>query len=68
MGISIRKAVLDNLSHSDSSTIRATIEDAIHLGEDKVLPGLGVMFESLWNKASEQDKQVILNYLVSCVN
>ncbi len=63
--ISIRNAVQNNLKGLDASSIRSTIEDAINLNEDKVLPGLGVMFESLWKKATEQDKQVIINYLIT---
>ncbi len=65
MNLNIRQAVQKNLCGLDGSSIRSTIEDAIQTQEDKVLPGLGVMFEALWKRATEQDRQVILNYLSS---
>ena len=51
MDINIRRAVKDNLNHASTEDVRKTIMDAIQIGEEKVLPGLGVLFELLWQKA-----------------
>ncbi|HPX21056.1 MAG TPA: small acid-soluble spore protein SspI, partial [Bacilli bacterium] len=45
MDINIRRAVIANLKGSSAEDIKKTIVDAISLGEEKVLPGLGVLFE-----------------------
>ncbi len=61
MNIDIRQAVLSNLNNSTYDTIEATILDAVSTREDKTLPGLGVLFEVLWNSASSQEKTTIIN-------
>ena len=43
--------------------LKDTIVDAIQNGEEKMLPGLGVLFEVIWKNASEQDKQDMLQAL-----
>ncbi|MEO3111119.1 small acid-soluble spore protein SspI, partial [Turicibacter sanguinis] len=47
MNFDLRKAVIANLDDSNYDEIRETIMDAIESGEEKTLPGLGVMFEIL---------------------
>ncbi len=54
--VNLRQAVIDNVSDSSVSDLRDTILDAIQSGEDKTLPGLGVLFEILW-KQSDLAKQ-----------
>lgn len=54
--VNLRQAVIDNVSDSSVSDLRDTILDAIQSGEDKTLPGLGVLFEVLW-KQSDLSKQ-----------
>jgi small acid-soluble spore protein I (minor) len=60
MDLNLRNAIIENLNGNDESQIRATIVDAIESGEEKMLPGLGVLFELMWKKASpDQQEQVI---------
>lgn len=63
MDINIRRAVIANLKGSSTEDIKKTIVDAISLGEEKVLPGLGVLFELVWQKGSSEDQSAILNLL-----
>ncbi|HHU23602.1 MAG: small acid-soluble spore protein SspI [Bacilli bacterium] len=63
MDINIRRAVIANLKGSSADNIKKTIVDAISLGEEKVLPGLGVLFELVWQKGSSEDQSAILNLL-----
>lgn len=37
--------------------------DAIQDGEEKMLPGLGVLFELIWNASDEQEKQEMIDAL-----
>lgn len=64
MNINLRSAVLSNLSNANYDAIRATIEDAININEEKALPGLGVMFEILWRKANPDLKNMIVSNIV----
>lgn len=63
MDINIRRAVIANLKGSSAEDIKKTIVDAISLGEERVLPGLGVLFELVWQKGSSEDQSAILNLL-----
>lgn len=60
MDINIRKSVKNNLATSSHQDIYETIEDAIKVGEEKVLPGLGVLFEVLWQKADSTLRNTIV--------
>ena len=68
MDINIRSAVLSNLSNSSHDSLLSTIEDATSMEEEKVLPGLGVMFEVLWKRATPDLRNTIINNLVSAVS
>ncbi|MBD2823257.1 small acid-soluble spore protein SspI, partial [Xenorhabdus sp. 42] len=37
--------------------------DAIQSGEEKMLPGLGVLFEVIWKNADENEKHEMLETL-----
>ncbi|MFB4159791.1 small acid-soluble spore protein SspI [Geomicrobium sp. JSM 1781026] len=67
MGLNLRHAILDNVSGSDASQIEATITDAISSGEEKMLPGLGVLFEVYWNEADDTQKQQVIDQISSGV-
>lgn len=56
MNLNLRKAIRDNLQGSDEEHIRHTIVDAIQSGEEKMLPGLGVLFELVWMESNEEDR------------
>ncbi|WP_025025427.1 small acid-soluble spore protein SspI [Caldalkalibacillus mannanilyticus] len=62
MNLNLRNAIISNINGNDESQIRDTIVDAISSGEEKMLPGLGVLFELMWKKSSpEQQEQIIHN-------
>ncbi|MBM7701262.1 small acid-soluble spore protein SspI [Metabacillus iocasae] len=63
MNLNLRKAILSNVSGNSQEEIQETINDAIQQGEEKMLPGLGVLFEVLWQNSDQQDKQEILSTL-----
>ena len=63
MNLNIRKAILHNLRNNDQSQLEDAIVDAIQNGEEKMLPGLGVLFELIWNQSDEQDKQEMIEAL-----
>ncbi|MFS0673009.1 small acid-soluble spore protein SspI [Ornithinibacillus sp. 179-J 7C1 HS] len=63
MNLNLRNAILSNISNNDQSQLEATIVDAIQSGEEKMLPGLGVLFELIWKQSDEQEKQEMLEAL-----
>ncbi|MCK6257997.1 small acid-soluble spore protein SspI [Fictibacillus sp. KIGAM418] len=65
MDIDIRKAVLANVSGNNKEQLESTIVDAIQSGEEKMLPGLGVLFEVIWKESDNQKKEEMLATLSS---
>ncbi|EIJ79210.1 small acid-soluble spore protein SspI [Bacillus methanolicus] len=65
MNLNLRKAIIQNVSGNSQDELRETIVDAINTGEEKMLPGLGVLFEVIWKNSSEQDRQEMLQTLES---
>jgi small acid-soluble spore protein I (minor) len=63
MDLNLRKAVLHNVSGNNKQQLQDTIVDAIQSGEEKMLPGLGVLFEVLWNNADEKKKDEMLGIM-----
>ncbi|MBE3555452.1 MAG: small acid-soluble spore protein SspI, partial [Thermicanus sp.] len=46
--LDLRQAIIAKLSGATQESLRETIADAIQSKEEKTLPGLGVLFEILW--------------------
>ncbi|MFT4415106.1 small acid-soluble spore protein SspI [Fredinandcohnia humi] len=63
MNLNLRNAVIHNVSGNSQAELEDTIVDAIQSGEEKMLPGLGVLFEVIWQNASQEDKQDMLTTL-----
>lgn len=63
MNFNIRQAVLANVSGNTQGELEATIVDAIQNGEEKLLPGLGVLFEVIWKNADQQEQSEMLTTL-----
>ncbi|TCP32120.1 small acid-soluble spore protein I (minor) [Scopulibacillus darangshiensis] len=67
MDINIRKAVKHNISDNDKDQLEGTIVDAIKDGQEKMLPGLGVLFEIIWQESDDQQKQLMVDNLAKGV-
>ena len=65
MSFDLRNAVLSNLDDSGYDDINETIVDAINSGEEKTLPGLGVLFEVLWNSSNVAEKDSIISRITN---
>jgi small acid-soluble spore protein I (minor) len=63
MDLNLRNAISDNLSGNDEEQIKATILDAINSGEEKMLPGLGVLFELMWKESNPEDQAQVLSQI-----
>lgn len=65
MDLNLRDAIIQNVSGNTQAQLEDTIVDAIQREEEKMLPGLGVLFEVIWKNSSEQDKKDMLSTLES---
>jgi len=63
MNLNLRNAIIHNVTGNSQSELKDTIVDAIQNGEEKMLPGLGVLFEIIWKNSSEQEQQEMLQTL-----
>lgn len=63
MNLNLREAILDNIADNNQEQLEATIIEAINRNEEKMLPGLGVLFELIWKESSPEIKTEMLNNL-----
>ncbi|MDQ0858142.1 small acid-soluble spore protein I (minor) [Bacillus sp. V2I10] len=63
LDLNLRNAIISNVSGNDQGQLEDTIVDAIQNGEEKMLPGLGVLFEVIWQNSSEDEKNEMLTIL-----
>ncbi|WP_332629128.1 small acid-soluble spore protein SspI [Halalkalibacter flavus] len=59
MSFNLRGAIMANIKGNSQDEVEAVIVDAVQRGEEKMLPGLGVMMEVFWKNASEQQKDEV---------
>jgi small acid-soluble spore protein I (minor) len=63
MGLNLRNAIIHNVSGNNQDELKDTIVDAIQGGEEKTLPGLGVLLEVFWQHSSQEEKSMLLETL-----
>ena len=63
MKIDIREYIKNNFKGSSLEELKDSILASIESNDEVVLPGLGVLFEILWNKSTSNFQQEILNTL-----
>lgn len=61
MDISIRGYIKSNFKDSSINEINDAIESSISSGAEEALPGIGVLFELLWNNSNEDERKNFLN-------
>ncbi len=60
MDINIRKHIINNFRGDDYSTLRRAIDEAVEAKDEVTLPGLGVFFELIWENASQELKDQLI--------
>lgn len=59
--LNLRQAILYKMQGADPQAVEDTISDAISSGMEKTLPGLGVLFEVLWQNSDAASRQQIVH-------
>ncbi|WP_050181162.1 small acid-soluble spore protein SspI [Domibacillus robiginosus] len=65
--MNLRGAIIQNLNGQNPNELSAVIQDAISNGEEKTLPGLGVMLELFWKKSTTEEQKVVLERMASAL-
>ena len=53
MNLNLRQAIIQRIRDMSSSELREVIEDSIG-NDERSLPGLGVLFEIIWQNSAEE--------------
>jgi len=61
--IDIRNYIIENFKNDNTEKIRDSIETTIKERDEDALIGLGVLFELLWNKLPQEEKEKSLNHI-----
>ncbi len=61
MDINIREHIINNFQGDDFSTLFHAIDESVTLQEEATLPGLGVFFEIVWENATQELKNEMID-------
>ena len=61
--MSIRNYIKKNFEDCNVEDVRATIIESINSNDEVILPGLGVLFETLWNNSNDELKNNIVKII-----
>ena len=66
--IDIRNYIIENFTNDSEDKIRDSIETTIKFRDEDALIGLGVLFELVWNKLSEEEKKKQITIIKNSIN
>jgi len=55
MNIDIRKNIIENFKDTGAEELKVSITEAVEDKDEITLPGLGVLFELLWENSNDKD-------------
>ncbi len=67
MNLDIRSHIINNFKGDDIQVLKEAIEESIKNNDEITLPGMGVFFELVWQKADDDLKNKMLKILEECV-
>ncbi|MFB9324886.1 small acid-soluble spore protein SspI [Paenibacillus aurantiacus] len=60
--LDLRQAIINRVQNKSNDELRGVITDSIG-GDEMALPGLGVLFEVIWEQSTEPDQQKMVQTL-----
>ena len=63
MDINVRKHIIENFQGDDYDTLRRAIDECVESKEEVTLPGLGVFLEIIWENASQELKNELIEII-----
>lgn len=62
MNFDIRGAVINNIHNMNNQELQDLVEDSVK-GDEKLLPGLGVLFEVIWENSTPVQRSEMIETL-----
>ncbi|GLX67495.1 small acid-soluble spore protein SspI [Paenibacillus glycanilyticus] len=62
INLDLRQAVINNVRNNSKKEMKDVIDDSIG-NDEKTLPGLGVLFELIWQEISAEEKVRLIDAL-----
>lgn len=63
MNIDVRGAVIHNIQHMSKQELTEMVNDTLQQQEEKLLPGLGVLFEIIWENSEPSARKQMISTL-----
>lgn len=63
--IDVRKYIIENFKNDNTEKIKDSIETTIKFKDEDALIGLGVLFELLWEKSTEEERNKYISNIQS---
>lgn len=63
MNFPIRGAVIHNIQDMSQEELHQMVQESIERREEKLLPGLGVLFEVIWENCDQKVKDALIHTL-----
>ncbi len=63
MDINIRHHIINNFKGDDFDTLRKAIDESVKAQDEVTLPGLGVFLELIWENASQELKNELIEII-----
>ena len=68
MNIDIRGVIVNNFKNDSSKEMIDTINESLKSRNELILPGLGVLFEVLWQESSNDEKLDFANKILKKIS
>ncbi len=66
--LDIRDLVITNLSGSSREEVESYIQEAVEAREEDTLPGMGILFEVVWDKSDVSERETIMDKIMLAVD
>lgn len=63
----IRELVLKNLEGSTREEVEEYINETIQTREEQALPGMGVLFEVVWQKSNSSERESMMDKIMAAI-
>ena len=63
MDIDIRRHIINNFQGDDFETLKRAIDESVRAKDELTLPGLGVFLELIWENATQEMKNELIEII-----
>lgn len=63
MNLNVRNAVIHNINQLSNQELHELVQESVQEQEEKLLPGLGVIFEKIWQNSTPDNRNEMIQTL-----